>query len=328
MRRAAARVVVEVDEAVAASVGPVAQSRRPPVQRASGVAAGVQVGVAVQPHVAQVGGVLVEAGPGARAVRQHEGDVVASQVRHGRCVAERRVSGLEHVSQRPARRRLRDRAVLGQLVVVAGREVGGGPVVPRQQLEERLDQVRVVLQGARQLPQHGAEPVTEEQDAGREEVGERHLDVTQPLQVGDEAAALDRDREAGRRLLDDRAVRPRPLQRVEGPVELDRGHPLGDVSQPQPARQVRRVEVAAPTVVAPAGDADADRAHAPGYPPGGVTCRRAPRDQRPTSPRRPARGAARPSRRAGPGRGAPGRRGGPRRPCRARRSRQPAPRGG
>ena len=55
-----------------------------------------------------------------------------------------------------------------------------------------------------------------------------------------------------------RGVRRGPLQRVERAVDLDRGQPLGGVLQLAALRQARRVEVAAPAGVAPAGDADPD----------------------------------------------------------------------
>ncbi len=77
----------------------------------------------------------------------------------------------------------------------------------------------------------------------------------------DEAAALDREDEAGRRLLRAALVRRRPLQGVERAVDLDRGHPRGDVLQLAALGQPGRVEVTPPARVAPAGDPDVRLRH-------------------------------------------------------------------
>ena len=68
----------------------------------------------------------------------------------------------------------------------------------RQQLEEGSHPIAVELGRGGQLPQERSQLVPEQQRAGREEVGQRLLDVDEPLHVGDEAATLDREDEAVR----------------------------------------------------------------------------------------------------------------------------------
>ena len=81
VRCVALHVVVEVDEDVLAAVGPAATSLGPFVERPIGVAAGVELLVAVQPCVPDGAGVLVDLRPAARRVGQHRGDARGAAAR-------------------------------------------------------------------------------------------------------------------------------------------------------------------------------------------------------------------------------------------------------
>ncbi len=152
-------VVVEVHEDVLAGRGPRAAALGPLVERAVGVAAGVELLVAVQPDVADRSGVLVDLRPAAGGVG------VARSPRRG--VAARRIAsgtakvGLRNSSAwRTGRSVLggRQRAVAGDLVVVAAwpacASVGGAA---RESAEEVVEHVGVEPEVLRQLPQHRAE---------------------------------------------------------------------------------------------------------------------------------------------------------------------------
>src|SRR3954469_20218461 len=76
----------------------------------------------------------------------------------------------------------------------------------------------------------------------------------------DVARALDRINKAARRGVVPRLVVLRPLQRVEGAVDLEGRKMARGELELAPLRQVPGVEDAAPRLVAPARDADADQA--------------------------------------------------------------------
>src|SRR5690606_3395492 len=145
----------------------------------------------------------------------------------------------------------------GQAVVVAAGELRCGGGGAGQQREEAREAVAVEGEVGRELPEDGAELVAEEQHAGGEEVGERRLDVAQLLHVGDEAAALDGEEEAGRRRVVPAAEAGRALERVERAVDLDAVEPTARVLEFAAARQSGRIEAVVPAPVRPAGDADA-----------------------------------------------------------------------
>ena len=132
-------------------------------------------------------------------------------------------------------------------------------VLPRQLVEERREPLLVVLEVLGQLPQDRAELGAELEDAGVEELLQRLLGVGQPLHVGDEPAALDREDEVVGRLVAPLAVGLRLLQRVEGAVDLDRRQPARGVGQLLALGQPLRVEVAAPGRVGPPGHPDPHR---------------------------------------------------------------------
>src|SRR4051794_40590753 len=78
--------------------------------------------------------------------------------------------------------------------------------------------------------------------------------------MGDEAAALDCEDEAVRRLVMPLREIFRTLQRVMRAVDLDRVEVAGSVGELVALAQPLRIKAAAPAAIAPAGDADADLA--------------------------------------------------------------------
>jgi hypothetical protein len=70
----------------------------------------------------------------------------------------------------------------------------------RQQREELLDPLGAEARGGGELPEEGPELLLQPQNAGGEEVGERHFHVPELLVMRDEAAPLHREAEVVRRL--------------------------------------------------------------------------------------------------------------------------------
>src|SRR3546814_18391146 len=79
-----------------------------------------------------------------------------------------------------------------------------------------------------------------------EEIGKRRFDFPKPLQVGDVAAAFDRENEVVRRLGAPAPKAVRPLQRVKGAVDLDRVELTAGIIQFATLRQTLRIEYAPP----------------------------------------------------------------------------------
>ena len=150
-------VVVEVDEDVEAAGLPAPHLVGPVVEGRVGVAAGVELGVAVQPDVGDAARHLVEHRPRAGGVGHHHPDVVGPQQLAELGRAEGGVPHLEHVAQRAVDRRggVGGLLELVRVVVRSGvRRRGGGRA--RQQVEERGQAVGVEAQVGRQLPQDRA----------------------------------------------------------------------------------------------------------------------------------------------------------------------------
>src|SRR5690606_11086310 len=97
-------------------------------------------------------------------------------------------------------------------VVVVAREGCGGLGILRELLEEGGDPVRVVLEGAGDLPEDGAEAVAERENPRGEEVGQRGLRAPELLVVCDEAASLHGVDEATRARFPPRFIVCRPLE--------------------------------------------------------------------------------------------------------------------
>ena len=180
-----------------------------------------------------------------------------AQQREERRVPEALVADLQRVPERPVGVRDRLGPPVEPRVVLTG-ELCRRAGAARQQVQERVDPRGVEAQARRELPEQRAQLGTEREDARGEEVGQRHADVAQLLEVGDVAAALDGEQEVVGGLRGPRAVGPGPLQRVERPVDLDRVHQAGEVRELAALRQAGRVEHAAPRRVAPARRADPD----------------------------------------------------------------------
>ena len=81
--------------------------------------------------------------------------------------------------------------------------------VVRQQRKKRRDPLLIEAEIGRKLPEDRPELRAKPEQAGREEVRERRLGLPEPLDMRDEARPLDREDEAGRRLL-------RPAREVSG----------------------------------------------------------------------------------------------------------------
>ena len=189
----------------------------------------------------------LDRGPAARGVGQRPGDAVPAQQRVGASGEEGRAAELQGVPQRPVVLGGGQRAVVGDLVVVAPRRARRPrPVVRGSRARNAASTSASKRRFAGSCHSTGPSFGPSASTPGGEEVGQRRLDVAQPLQVGDEAAALDREDEVVGGLRPPRGVRRRALQGVERAVDLDRGQPLGGVLQLAALHAARRVEVAAP----------------------------------------------------------------------------------
>src|SRR5262245_30270578 len=76
--------------------------------------------------------------------------------------------------------------------------------------------------------------------------------------VGGKARSLERELEPGRHFARPFAERCRRLAAVESAIDLDRGKPLGGVSELLRMRQALGIELTAPRFKGPAADADID----------------------------------------------------------------------
>ncbi|MNM43257.1 hypothetical protein D3C81_541240 [compost metagenome] len=141
------------------------------------------------------------------------------------------------------------------------RKAAGGFAVAWQLGQKVAEALRVEFQIRGKLPQEGAQLVTQQQGARREEVGKRLVDFAQPAYVGDVARRLDREHEPLRCLVTPLGIALGRLQCVERTVDFDA------VDCPRGKRQLvvlaqpLGVEVLAPWAIAPTGNSDADLAH-------------------------------------------------------------------
>jgi hypothetical protein len=135
--------------------------------------------------------------------------------------------------------------------------LGGGA---REDGEKIFEHLLVEARHRRKLPQDGAQLWAQLEKSRGQEVGQRRFDAAQLEHVRDVTAALDRKHESLRRMFRPLSVAGRPLQRIERAIELDRGENARGVFQLARLRQPARVEVAPPRRVAPARNADTDRA--------------------------------------------------------------------
>ncbi len=96
--------------------------------------------------------------------------------------------------------------------VVAARQLERCLGVVRQQAEEGIETVGIEALPGRKLPQHRTELGAELEHPRGEKVGQRDVDILEPLHVRDETRALDREDKAIGRLGMPVAPRLRPLQ--------------------------------------------------------------------------------------------------------------------
>src|SRR3954464_3263016 len=134
----------------------------------------------------------------------------------------------------------------------------------RQQVEGRGERVVVALEPLRQLPEDRPElrRADERLDA-LVEAPDALLDVAQLLHVDEVAARLEREHEAGRRLLHPPRDGVARGEAVEGRVDLDGVEDLGVAREPARLAHALRIEDAAPRAGMPAAAAEA-----PGLPRG------------------------------------------------------------
>ena len=149
----------------------------------------------------------------------------------------------------------------GEHTVVAtlGEFCGGGGGA-REEAEEAGEAVGVEGELRWELPEDGAELGAEREEAAGEEVGEGLIDVPQLPHVGDEARALDGKDEVVGGFAGPALEAGVVLERVEGSVDLDGVEGAGGELELAALLEFGWVEDAAPALVAPAGDADADLA--------------------------------------------------------------------
>ncbi len=213
----------------------------------------------MQAHVDEVRRDVLVQRPGVGRVRHHPGDAVLAQQPDEVGRDETLVPHFHGMADASVAARLQAGASFQALVMPAGdlRGLMGGL---RQHPEEGLEHLGVETHRGRELPEDGPQLLAQLEQARGEEVGQRRVDVAQLEHVRDVAAALDREDEAGRRVRGPGRIAGRPLQRIEGAIELQRRKHARGVLQLAPLREAGRIEVAAPGRVAPARDAYADLA--------------------------------------------------------------------
>ena len=145
-------------------------------------------------------------------------------------------------------------------VVAALGEPGGGGGGAGEEVEEVSEAVGVEAHLRGELPEDGAEFGAEGEEAAGEEVREGLVDAAQFLHVGDEAGALDGEKEVFGSLAGPALEAGVVLEGVEGAVDLDGVEGVGGEPELETLLEFGRVKDAAPALVAPAGDADADAA--------------------------------------------------------------------
>lgn len=153
------------------------------------IAAGVEHLGAVQTDVEEIGGDIHEARPVDR-VGADERDAMTAQQADEIRRNEAGVANLDGVTQRAANEGFEADAALHPRVVLAGK-IGCRLAIPRQKGEEFVEQIGVVGELRRELPEEGAKLCFETQDSGGVEVRQRAANIAQLAHVGDKARAFD-----------------------------------------------------------------------------------------------------------------------------------------
>src|SRR5512146_2244787 len=233
---------------------------RPSRQRAVRIAAAVQLLVAMQPQVHEIRGDVLRHRPlPGRLCDDQRDALLAQQIDEGG-VAKALVPDFDGVTQRTLRVDCEAHPAFHPRRPPP-RQPAGRFGVARQHAEEALHALPVVFEVRRELPEDRPEFLAQVEHTRCEEIGERLLDPAQPQHVSDVAASLDAEYETLRRLRAPLRVALGPLQRVERPIDLDRGETARGVLELGALRQIRRIERPPPGCIAPAGDADADCGH-------------------------------------------------------------------
>ena len=277
------RVIVEVDEGFAygewarrfragvvavcdfLAVRPGCDASCPLIEFLGAVLAGVEDFGAVQAAVNEVGGDVHEARPLDR-VGADESDVVAAKETDELGHDEGGMANLDGVADRFALAGFGVGAAFQAVVVLFG-EGSCGVGVSREQSEELLERIGFELKVGRELPEDGAEFGAEGEQAGGEKVCQGLLDAAEAKHVGDVTAAFDGEDEVRRSLGGPGGEARGSLERIECSIDLDGGEEGGAIGEFLLVCQTGGIEVAAPGLVGPAGDADAYLSWQDGRPP-------------------------------------------------------------
>ncbi|MNP10636.1 hypothetical protein D3C76_1027920 [compost metagenome] len=200
----------------------------PAPQRLPGIATAVQFHIAMQAHVYEVGGNVLDARPFPGAVGYHQRyPVLAQQLDEG-FAQETFVANFHRMAQ-PGIAADVEAAIVLQACRAALGAFAGSLAVARQQVEEPGKAAFIELHVRRKLPQERPELVAQQQRPGGKKVGHRLFDVLQPSHMGDIARPLDCEHEAVRRLVTPAQVTLGRLQAVERAIDLDAGdRPRGE----------------------------------------------------------------------------------------------------
>src|SRR5215470_5399731 len=112
----------------------------------------------------------------------------------------------------------------------------------RQQFEKAAEVGRVEFLGRGELPEQGTEAPAEFGYAGIKKALDRVARFLEHATIGGKARTLERQLEPVRHFARPFAERRRRLRSVEGAIDLDRGEPLGRVSELLRMRQTLGIE--------------------------------------------------------------------------------------
>ena len=211
----------------------------------------------MQAHVNKVASRVLKKRPFPSRICHDQGDILFAQKRNEIAILERGMTHFQGVTQwthglclcpRPPR----------HLCIVLAREASRCRRGPREQSEKRFQARAVVGKIWRQLPQDRTELFAQAQDPRGEKVCQRRVRVLQPPHVREKSARLDgKNKIRGSRFVPGMVIL-RSLQRIEGPVDLDRVDLSGCILEFALLGQSVRVEPTTPAGIPPAGDSDAD----------------------------------------------------------------------
>ncbi|MNP14229.1 hypothetical protein D3C76_1065420 [compost metagenome] len=174
----------------------------------------------MQAQVHEVAGEVFAIGPFTGGVGNHQGRVVAFEQADKCRIDEAVVADFHGMAQGLFLACLKAGVAVHMGVVLAGKGSGLLRVVG-QLLEEALEQCGVEFEVGRKLPEKRSEFFLEFQDPGGEEVRQGFVDVTQTLDMGDEARRLDAEHKVLRGFGIPLGIAFWPLQGVERPIDFD-----------------------------------------------------------------------------------------------------------